>query len=133
MKKDEVPQDKGALENFTREVYYVKNNSGKYETGLSSGWDVKGAALDQAWEEIERRVKETIQKVEAGDLSPIAYFMELKLMDPAVLAGYSGFSKRKVRRHLKGKHFNKLSEGVLKRYADTFEITIDELKNFSKV
>ena len=52
MKKEDLPQDKSPLDNFTREVCYVKNKEGKYETSLSKGWDVKSAALDQACFEI---------------------------------------------------------------------------------
>ena len=59
MKKEEVPQDKSALENVTRELMYVKNKDGKYTTDLSTGWDVKKEALDNAWDDINERVKET--------------------------------------------------------------------------
>ena len=48
MKKKELPQDKSALENWTREVCYVKNEDGKYETGLSTGWEIKTVAQEQA-------------------------------------------------------------------------------------
>ena len=48
MKKEEVPQDKSALEKVTRELMYVKNSDGKYTTDLSTGWDVKKEALDNA-------------------------------------------------------------------------------------
>lgn len=57
MKKEDLPQDKSGLENFTREVYYVKNQDGTYEQALSTGWDIKSDALDGAWEEAERRME----------------------------------------------------------------------------
>ena len=53
MKKSDLPQDKSDLLNFTREVCYVKNDNGKYEAELSSGWDVKTDALNSAWLDIE--------------------------------------------------------------------------------
>ena len=31
MKKEDLPQDPGALDKFTREVCYVKNSNGKYD------------------------------------------------------------------------------------------------------
>lgn len=131
MKKKELPQDKSALENFTREVCYVKNESGKYETGLSEGWEVKSAALDKAWEEIERRTEEAKQDVLAGKTSPITYFIELKLMDMPVVAGYTGFRKWQIKRHKKVHVFNKLSDKKLQIYADVFEVSLDDLKNFN--
>lgn len=131
MKKKELPQDKSALENFTREVCYVKNDEGKYETDLSTGWETKKIALDQAWEEIERRKTEALAKVKAGEASPILYFMEEKLMDLTVLSGYTGFFKWTIKRHLKPSVFNKLSASKLQKYADTFEIPLENLKNFN--
>ena len=130
MKKNELPQDKSALENFTREVCYVKNNEGKYETDLSTGWETKKVALDKAWEDIEERIQDAKNKMLSGEASPILYFMELKLMDLGVLSGYSGFWKWQIKRHMKPAVFNRLSEKQLNRYAEAFDISIDELKNF---
>lgn len=129
MKKNELPQDKSALENFTREVCYVKNEEGKYEADLSTGWETKKIALDQAWEEIERRKKEALDKVKSGEASPIVYFMELKLMDFSVLSAYSGFRKWQIKRHLKPSIFQKLTESKLQKYCQAFDITLEELKN----
>lgn len=131
MKKEELPQDKSALESFTREVCYVKDKDGKYVTGLSTGWEAKSAALDNQWEEIERRVEEAKQKVLNGEVSPILYFFELKLMDLPVLTGYTGFSKWSVKRHMKPNVFKKLSDKKLQVYADTFDVSLEDLKNFN--
>jgi hypothetical protein len=130
MKKSEVPQDKSALENFTREVCYVKNESGQYDTVLSTGWEAKKVALDEAWKEIERRTSESREKIKNGEASPILYFMEEKLMNFTVLADYTGIWKFQIKRHLKPNSFQKLNDRVLKKYADAFEISIHELKNF---
>jgi len=51
-------------------------------------------------------------------------------MDLPVLAAYVGKWQWTVKRHAKSKIFKKLSESTLKRYADTFGISVDELKNF---
>lgn len=130
MKKSEVPQDASALKDFTREVCYVKNEDGSYDTALSTGWEAKKVALDQAWEEIDRRVAETARSVKEGKTSPITYFMELKLMDLTVLSGYTGFWKWTIKRHMKPTAFHKLADKTLAKYAEAFEISIEELKNF---
>ena len=129
MKKEEIPQDDGALNKLTKEVVYAVDNSGKYVTELSTGWDVKATALDVAWEDIEHRVQDAKQKVLNGEASPLLYYMELKLMDPAIVASYTGFWKWQIKKHLKPGVFKKLSENKLKKYADVFEVTVDELKN----
>jgi len=131
MKKEDLPQDKSsALDNFTREVCYVKNEEGKYEKELSIGWQVKSDALDGAWQEINRRITDAAQQVIEGEKSPVLFFMELNLMDFPTLAGYTGFWQFTIKRHLKPKVFNRLSDRKLGRYAKAFKITIDELKNF---
>ena len=131
MKKEELPRDKSALDNFTREVCYVKNKDGKYVTDLSEGWEVKSVALDNAWEEIERRTEEAKQKVLNGEASPVLYFLELKLMDLPVLAGYTGFMRWQIKRHMKPSVFKKLSTKKLQNYADVFEVSLEDFKNFN--
>ncbi|GLU56756.1 hypothetical protein Dfri01_62170 [Dyadobacter frigoris] len=130
MKKEDLPQDPGALANFTREVCYVKNQDGKYETALSEGWDVKKEALDNAWVDVNERIEEARQGVISGEKSPVYYFMELRLMDIPLLSGYTGFLSFFVKRHFKPSVFKGLSDTKLKKYADAFDITLDEFKNF---
>jgi len=130
MKKEDLPQDAGALDKFTREVCYVKNQDGKYETALSKGWDVKKEALDSAWTDVNERIEDARQAVVRGEKSPVHYFMELRLMDLPVLSGYTGFFSFFIKRHLKPSVFKNLSEKKLGKYARAFDVTIEELKNF---
>lgn len=130
MKKEEVPQDKSALSDFTREVCYVKNADGKYETALSTGWEVKAVALDKAWDEVKERIGEAREAVARGEKSPVHYFMALNLMDMPVIADYTGFWPFFIRRHLRPGVFRRLSRRKLEKYARAFGITVDELKNF---
>lgn len=131
MKKDNLPQDTSkALKDFTREVCYVKDENGKYEKALSTGWDVKSEALDEAWAEINRRIEEAAQDVKNGIKSPVAFFMEVMLMDLPTLSGYTGFWGITIKRHMKPSVFKKLSKKRLDIYAREFKITTDELVNF---
>jgi hypothetical protein len=130
MKKEDLPQEPGALSRLTRELCYVKNEEGKYETALSEGWDVKKEALDSAWENVHDRVEEARKSVANGEKSPVYYFMELRLMDLTVLSGYTGFFTFFIKRHLKPSVFKGLSDRKLEKYANAFDISVDELKNF---
>lgn len=130
MNKEDLPQDPGALDKFTREVCYVKNQDGKYETALSKGWDIKKQALDSAWEEVNERVEDARRAVANGEKSPVYYFMELRLMDLSVLSGYTGIFPFFIKRHFKPSVFKGLSERKLEKYARAFDITVSELKNF---
>ena len=132
MKKEDLTQDGGALSKLTRELCYVKNSNGKYETELSTGWETKKVALENAWEEIERRKKDALDLVNSGKKSPIYYFMEEKLMDLTVLSGYTGFSKWRIKRHFKPSIFKKMNARKLQLYADAFEIHFTEIQNFDR-
>ncbi|RLJ34449.1 hypothetical protein CLU97_3963 [Chryseobacterium sp. 7] len=132
MKKQDLPQDESNLKsaNMT-EVLYVTDENDNYTTANSTGWDAKKAALDESMELIYERIEEAKQNVAHNVASPIAYFMELNKMDLGVLASYVGMWQWRVKRHFKPKVFKTLSENVLKKYADAFGISVDELKNFN--
>lgn len=129
MKKEDIPQDDGALGRIAKEVTYVVDEQGQYTTAQSSGWDVKTEALNIAWNDVEKNIEEAKQKVIRGEASPILYFMEKKIMDPGILASYTGYWKWSIKKHLKPEGFKKLSEEKLKKYAAIFDITLAELKN----
>ncbi|HLV69396.1 MAG TPA: hypothetical protein VKY34_01730 [Xanthomarina sp.] len=130
MKKDEVPQDKSNLEtaNF-KELCYAVDENGEYTTVNSSGWDPKTIALNKAIEEIKLRVEDAKQRVLNHQTSPIDYYMEFHKMDLPILASYVGMWKWRVKRHFKPQVFQKLSDKTLQKYADVFEISIQQLKN----
>ncbi len=129
MKKEELPQDPSVLDKFTKDLCYVVDESGNYTTGLSRGWEVKAAALDLAWDDIKERIEDAKQKALKGEISPLLFFMELRLMDLDTLAGYSGFWKWQIKRHMKPGVFKNLSDKKLQRYAKVFEVSVDDLKN----
>ena len=129
MQKNEVPQDPSALDKFTKDICYAVDENGNYVTTSSRGWEIKAAALDITWDDIQKRIELTKQKVLKGESSPILFFMELKLMDLKMLAAYTGFRKWKIKKHLKTEVFNKLPENILKRYAEVFDVSVEILKN----
>ncbi len=131
MKKEEIPQDDGALNKLTKEVVYAVDASGNYTTELSTGWEVKAEALDLAWSEIDQRIANAKQKVLNGEASPILYFMEFRLMDPGIVSAYTGFWKWTIKRHMKPAVFKKLSEDTLKKYAEAFNVTVEVLKTMN--
>jgi len=131
MKKDEVPQDLGSLGKITKEVCYATDSSGKYVTELSSGWDVKTKALDVAWDDIKKRVEAAREQVLANNASPLLFFMEYRLMDISILAGYTGFWQWQIKRHLKPDVFAELSDKKFQIYADAFNIKVADLKSMT--
>lgn len=132
MKKEEVPQDLSSLGKITKEVCYATDNSGKYVTELSKGWEIKITALDAAWQDIEGRIAAARKKVLNAEASPLLFFMERGLMDVGILASYTSFWKWQIKRHLKQAVFKRLSEKKLQRYAEVFNISVDDLKNMNE-
>ena len=130
MKESEIPQDPSPLDKFTKEVCYAVDEKGEYTTALSRGWQVKADALGITWEEAQARTANAREKVKNSEASPILFFMELNLMDLPILSAYTGFWEWTIKRHLKPGVFKDLSETKLQKYAEAFDVSIDELKSF---
>lgn len=131
MKKEDVPQDLSSLGKITKEVCYATDDSGKYTTELSRGWDIKISALDTAWQDIKDRVALAREMVLNDKASPILFFMEKGLMDLGIVAAYTGFWKWQIKRHLKPAVFKKLSDKKLQRYAEIFNVSLEDLKSMN--
>lgn len=132
VKKSQVPQDKGSLasKNIT-ELCYVVDEQGNYTTAKSTGWEPKTLAINESILLIEERVADTKRRVLAGELSPIAYYMELNRMDLLLLASYVGIHRFFVKRHLNPKRFGRLSAKTLAKYAAVFEVAPEQLTTFN--
>ncbi|HRB39588.1 MAG TPA: hypothetical protein PKX86_02610 [Bacteroidia bacterium] len=123
MNKKDIPQDHSALVNYIKELCYAVGEDGQYTTANSTGWDVKTNALNLAWQDIEQRIVTAYSQVKNREVSPILYYMELRLMDIGILSAYTGFWKWTIKRHLKPSVFVKLDNNAL-----IFEIDVEDLK-----
>ena len=131
MKKKEIPQDESNLsKSNVKELCYATDENGNYTTGLSTGWEPKTIALENSINAINERIEEAKQDIKSGKASPIVYFMELHRMDWITLADYVGMWKWRVKRHAKPAVFKKLNKKILQKYADTFQISVEELTNY---
>jgi hypothetical protein len=132
MKRDEIPQDHSALHNVTKELCYALDENGNYVTALSTGWEVKVEALNLAWQDIQQRAEMAKEHVMKGEISPIRYYMELRIMEMSIVSDYTGFWRWTIKRHMKPSVFRKLSDKKLAKYAELFEVSIEELKSMGK-
>jgi hypothetical protein len=134
MELNQVPQDEKKFRDGgkLKKLVYATDNNGNYTGVQSAGWEAENLAMQQAWEEIDRNLAATMQRVYAAEVSPLAFFMQKHLMDVALLASYAGKWQWQVKRHMKPDVFKKLDTKVLAGYAAIFNITIEELKNFGK-
>lgn len=127
MKKEDIPQDNSPLVDHFPELCYAKNDKGEYDTIQSTGWEVKTNALNQAWDDINQRVNEAKILVEKGKKSPIYFHMEKNLMTITILASYVKYCPLRVWWHMRPSVYKKLNLKVLQKYAQVFNISIEEL------
>jgi hypothetical protein len=128
MKINQVPQDRGMINDSRREVCYAVDDKGDYVMAGSAGWEPKNIANRQAWDLVDAAAALELEKVKAGKASPLAYHMARHQMGVLLLAGYVRINPVKVWLHLKPGFFRRLSPEMLKRYADVFSISTEELR-----
>lgn len=130
MKVKDVPQDlKYMGGTVIRDLDYAVDEDGKYQAVRSDGWSPQNDALEVTMDGIDEECQEILERVRRGETSPLEYHAARNVMPLELLARYTGLSKRKVRKHLDPKNFNKLDDETLAAYADALRITVDELKS----
>ncbi len=129
MRKEFVPQDLDVGYEGHKRLCYARGGDGRVESVASVGWEVEREATESAWKQIRQTLAKTREDIALGRLSPLAFHMEKNLFTPTLLAKNLGMWCWTVRRHLKPKVFHRLSESVLRKYADYFGISIDELRS----
>lgn len=133
MKLNDVPQDKKHFNDKDvelRKVLYVTDKNGQYTQTHSYGWESENIVLEQAWGEIFEQEEQVKQEIREGIASPIKYFMIKNRMDIGILASYVGKWQWQVKRHCKASVFKNLSENVLKKYAQVFNMEVSNLRSF---
>jgi hypothetical protein len=127
MKEDQVPQDNAnMLGGKVRVLKYALDKEGNYTKVPTVGWEPENIVLSQAWEAVNENTESIRKKVLAGELSPLAYHMEKQMLNVKMLADYTGYFSFRVKCHLKPKNFKKLSPEQLKKYAEVFQITVEQ-------
>ncbi len=129
MKIKDVPQDlkyyKGTV---VRDVNYAVDDEGHYQAVLSDGWTPKTEALELALDDVNEQCQEVVDRIMAGESSPLEYHMVKNLMTVELLSDYTGFSKRTIRKHFKPAQFEALDDATLSTYAEALRITVEQLK-----
>lgn len=136
-KTDQIPPEKEPQDEkfytYNREIFY---NFDK-EKGFTRANDYQNNSnqviIKQSWDAAEQRLDEVRQKVLVGILSPVAFFMEKRLLEVPMLAAYMEIGAWRVRRHLKPRVFKKLSQATLKKYADIFGISVEQLTSLDHI
>jgi hypothetical protein len=126
MRIEDIPQEPSILDGRLR-ACYAKNAAGRYEMATSKGWEVERIANQLAVAAVNAHIEQALAEVRAGKASALAYHMARAHMDARLLAAHSGFWVWQVKRHLQPRHFQRLTEKALRRYAEALGIDLATL------
>jgi hypothetical protein len=122
-----LPADQG-ITNGLKVMSYVRNDSGKYELTPDFLWQPVTVVNHQAWEEIAKKIAVSRDKVAAGRISCLHYYMIANQMDIGIVAQYTDQPRWKVCLHLVPFVFNRMSADTLRKYAEMYKISPDDLR-----
>lgn len=125
-----VPQEPNATLEGIQKVMYATDEQGSFRK-YTYGSSVEEFATKAAVTEYELQTQEALEQLRQGGASPILYFMYANRMDIPTLASAVGFFTFRVKRHLRMKHFVRLNDATLSKYATLFNLSVQELKEFS--
>ena len=107
--------------------HYSIDKEGHWNRQMIANWGAKDIVNTQIWIIVQERINDAISKILNGTMSPIGYYMVKCIMDVKLCSEFTGISTFKIKKHLKPKHFKKLSQETLALYAKAFEVTVEEL------
>ena len=127
MKTRDVPQEESILAGHQR-ACYAQDENGRYVVVGSIGWEVEKIVNGQANDEVRAQIVAALAGARRGTLSPLAYHMARRQMDIGLLAAYTGYSRLRIRWHLRPKVFSRLPDEILGRYAEALQLPPAELR-----
>lgn len=128
MKLDDVPQEGNATLGGHRKLMYARDAQGRSVTVGSQGWEAEEICTLHAVDALVQQAEAARTRVQAGQASPLEYWMYARRMDVALLSQTSGFWQWRVRRHLTPAGFARLSAPQRARYAQALGLSVAELE-----
>ena len=113
-------------------AYYKHNDKGQYVLEADAPWAEK-VSVALIISSRRDNLEEIRKAVLAGQKSPICYYMEMRQMEPGMLAKAAGIAAFRVKRHLRPEIFAKLKPPVLNRYAKALRVPLEELKTVPNI
>ena len=112
--------------------YYKRNDNGQYVLETDAPWAEK-VSCALIISSNRANLEEIRKAVLAGQKSPICYYMEMRQMEPGMLAKAAGIAVFRVKRHFRPEIFAKLKPSVLNRYTKALRVTLEELKTVPNI
>ena len=127
MNAADVPQESSSTYDGHLKAVYARTNDGSLGLVQSRGWEAEEVVTRQAVQVFEELAASAVERVRAGQSSPLEVHMYRARMDIALLAQASGLWRWQVRRHLRPTVFARLSKALRARYAQALGICPDQL------
>jgi hypothetical protein len=96
------------------------NSIGPVQTGSY----VSGHYIDEFYNFMGKIERESFEKLQNGEISPVCLYMNIEEMTVSELASRVRLSKHRVKKHLTHKYFPTIKVSELKRYAEVFNIPV---------
>jgi len=128
MEENSNPVYKDQRHGQYKEMLYSYDEHDQFQKTVGFHGESDRLILQQAWDLFHDRMEEAKQKVLAGKASPIVYYMEKNLADPLNLSMMAGISLWRVKWHFRPGVFKRLNEKTLRKYAEAFNISVEQLK-----
>lgn len=125
---DQVPQEGNRTMGGYKRAMYARDKDGRIVIVASAGSEVDETVTLQALDYIKEQTEAARKRVEAGQSSPLEYWMYAQRLDMAQLSQVTGYWQWRIRRHLDPARFAKLPQNILQRYAEVMGITVEQLK-----
>jgi hypothetical protein len=107
-------------------ILYVEKEDGEFGPMQTGSYLTRNFLED--YEEKRKHLENSLKaKISSREVSPIYYYMVLEDLTLSELAARVGIRKGKVRKHLEYNSFNSINEEVLKKYADVFNVKVQEM------
>jgi len=128
MDVNEVPQEGNRTMGGHKRAMYARDADGRIVIVASAGGEVDETVTLQALEFIREQTEAARKRVEAGETSPLEYWMYAQRLDLPQMSQVTGFWKWRIRRHFQPQRFAKLPGDILQRYADVMGISVEQLR-----
>lgn len=129
MLENEVPQEGNKTLGGVKKAMYATSEIGEYKIVESEGWSAEEIATTVAVDEFNSLKDEALTRLRSGDASPIEYLMYKNRMDLPTLSSIVKIFGWRIKRHFRADIFAKLDDKLLLKYANAFDISLEELKN----
>jgi len=104
-------------------VLYAEKGDGSYGP-MQTGSYMTGVNISEHFRITGNHSKALLEQLKSEKISPVFYFMTIEGLTVSELAGRTGISKFRVKRHLTPVGFRKMRIATLRRYTDIFNIPL---------